>query len=203
MESRQQINKGGADPASALTGELIQATLPAKPVEVELIHLFDKIKAVKAFVFDVDGVLTNNDLLVTESGELLRTMNIRDGQAIKWAVGAGFQVGIITGGKSPGVKKRLTDLGIEEYYSGAQEKWEPFQSFLQRTNTLVSEICYMGDDMPDLPVLRKVGLSCCPADATSEVMEICDYISPVQGGRGCVRDIIEKVLKLQDKWPEY
>ncbi len=172
-------------------------------IEVELVHLFDKIKAVKAFVFDVDGILTNNDLLVTEAGELLRTMNVRDGQAIKWAIRAGYPVGVITGGKSEGVKKRLTALGVEEYYSGVEDKLVAFQSFMQRTNTLVSEICYMGDDLPDLPLLRKVGLSCCPADAVPEVRAICDYISPVQGGSGCARDIIEKVMKLQDKWPEY
>ena len=194
MESQQQIDHGADLPAQPVSGG---------PVKVELVHLFDKIKAVKAFVFDVDGVLTNNDLLVTESGELLRTMNIRDGQAIKWAIRAGYQVGVITGGTSEGVKKRLVNLGVEEYYSGAQNKWEPFQSFLERTDMLVSEICYMGDDLPDLPILRKVVLSCCPADATKEAIEICDYVSAVPGGRGCVRDIIEKVMKLQDKWPEY
>ncbi len=197
------MNKTNGGVESVTGADIIEAKPPSGPVEVELVHLFDKIKAVKAFVFDVDGVLTNNDLLVTESGDLLRTMNIRDGQAIKWAIQAGYHVGIITGGKSEGVKKRLTNLGIVEYYSGAQEKWEPFQSFLKRTDTLVSEICYMGDDLPDLPVLRKVVLSCCPADAAKEALEICDYVSTVPGGRGCVRDIIEKVMKLQDKWPEY
>jgi 3-deoxy-D-manno-octulosonate 8-phosphate phosphatase (KDO 8-P phosphatase) len=183
--------------------ELISAPPPSVPIEVELVHLFDKIKAVKAFVFDVDGVFTNNDLLVTETGELLRIMNVRDGQAIKWAIRAGYPIGLITGGKSEGVKKRFTALGVDEYYSGVEEKWPALQSFMQRTNMLVSEVCYMADDMPDLPLLRKVGLSCCPADAVPEVRGICDYVSPVQGGKGCVRDIIEKVMKLQEKWPEY
>lgn len=183
--------------------DLVSSPQPPAPIEVELVHLFDKIRAVKAFVLDVDGVLTNNDLLVTETGELLRTMSVRDGQAVKWAVQAGYPVGIITGGKSEGAKKRLTDLGIEEYYSGIHDKWSAFQSFLQRTNTLVSEVCYVGDDLPDLPVLRKVGLSCCPADAVPEVLDICDYVSPLPGGRGCVRDVVEKVMKLQERWPEY
>jgi len=181
--------------------DAVPQTLP--PVEIELVHLFDKIRAVKAFLFDVDGVLTNNDLLVTEAGELLHTMNVRDGQAIKWAIQSGYPMGVITGGRSEGAKKRLADLGVEEYYSGVADKWSAFQSFLQRSNTLVSEVCYMGDDLPDLPVLRKVALSCCPSDAVSEILDICDYVSPFSGGRGCVRDIIEKVLKLQDKWPEY
>lgn len=201
MESQQQINKAIGD--GGLGNELIPHPKSLIPVEVELVHLFDKIRAVKAFVFDVDGVLTNNDLLVTESGELLRTMNVRDGQAIKWAIRAGYPVAAITGGRSEGAKKRLTDLGVEEYYSGIADKWTAFQSFLQRSDTLMSEVCYMGDDLPDVPVLRKVVLSCCPYDAVPEVLDICDYVSPYTGGRGCVRDIIEKVLKLQEKWPEY
>jgi len=186
-----------------VTGEVLPNPLSPVPVELELVHIFDKLRAVKAFVFDVDGVFTNNEILVSEAGELLRIMNVRDGQAVKWAIRAGYPVGIITGGRSEGAKKRFTDLGVEEYYSGIHEKWEAFQSFLKRTNTLVSEVCYMGDDLPDLPVLRKVGLSCCPADAVPDVIDICDFVSAIPGGRGCVREIIEKVMKLQDKWPEY
>jgi len=170
---------------------------------VELVNLFDKMKAVKAFVLDIDGVLTDNMMLVTEAGELLRSVNVRDGQVIKWAIKAGYQVGIITGGRSEGAKKRFTDLGVVEYYSGIQEKWPALQSFLQRSDLLVSEICYIGDDLPDLPVLRKVALACCPSDAVPEVVEICDYVSPLRGGAGCVRDVLEKVLKLQGNWPEY
>ena len=181
--------------------ENAQQSLPA--VEVELVHLFEKIRAVKAFVCDVDGVLTNNDLLVTESGELLRIMNVRDGQAIKWAIQAGFPIAVITGGRSEGAKKRLTDLGVEEYYSGVKDKWVAFQSFLQRTGTLMSEVCYMGDDLPDLPVMRRVMLSACPADAIPELLGSCDYVSPLVGGAGCVRDILEKVMKIQGKWPIY
>jgi 3-deoxy-D-manno-octulosonate 8-phosphate phosphatase (KDO 8-P phosphatase) len=167
---------------------------------MELVHLFDKLLAVKGFVFDVDGVLTNNTVLVTEAGELLRTMHVRDGQAIKWALRAGFQVGVVTGGRSEGVKKRLTDLGVVEYYSGTTDKWPACQSFMQRTGLNASEICYVGDDLPDLPVIRKVMLSACPADAVHEVQAVCDYISPVAGGAGCVRDIIEKVMKARDLW---
>ncbi len=126
-------------------------------------------KSVKAFIFDVDGVLTNNEVLVTEAGELLRTMHVRDGQAIKWAIQAGYPVCVITGGRSEGAKKRLTELGVEEYYSGVKDKLIAFQSFMQRTGVLPQEICYMGDDLPDLPVLRKVSLSACPADAVPEV----------------------------------
>ena len=172
------------------------------PVEIELIHLFDKLRAVKGFIFDVDGVFTDNNILVTEAGELLRTMNVRDGQVVKWALQAGYDICIITGGRSEGVKKRFSDLGVTEYYSGVKEKLPVYQSFLERSNLLSSEICYMGDDIPDIPVLRKVIVSSCPADSVPEVLEICDYISPLKGGAGCVRDIIEKVMKIQGKWPE-
>jgi len=201
MASEQQIGVGG--PLAPMGGESSLVTSPASLItSVELINLFDKLKAVKAFIFDVDGVLTNNEILVTEAGELLRTMNVRDGQAIKWAIRAGYSVCIITGGRSEGTKKRLTDLGIEEYYSGIADKLPVFQSFLQRTGRQALEVCYMGDDIPDLPVLRRVGVSACPADSVPEVLDTCDYISPLKGGAGCVREIIEKVMKLQDKWPE-
>ena len=170
---------------------------------VELLNLFDKMKAVRAFVFDVDGVLTNNTIVVTEAGELLRTMNVRDGLAIKLAVRAGFPVGIITGGRSEGAKKRLTDLGVEEYYSGISDKSPAFQSFMQRKGVSAAEICYMGDDLPDLAVMRRVMLSACPADAIPELLGSCDHVSPLVVGAGCVRDILEKVMKIQGKWPIY
>lgn len=204
MASEQSVNTLGGWPlAVGNEAPLAPSTLhPLPSTSIELVHLFDKLRAVGAFVFDVDGILTNNEVLITEAGELLRSMNVRDGQAIKWAIRAGYPVGIITGGRSEGVKKRLTDLGIEEYYSGIAEKFPAFQSFLQRTGKQALEVCYMGDDVPDLPVLRKVVLAACPSDAIPDVLDICDYISPLRGGAGCVRDVIEKVMKLQGKWPE-
>ena len=197
MESKQPIIPVG------IPQNVVATLQPDAPVEVELVHVFDKMKSVKAFIFDIDGVLTNNEILVTEAGELLRTMNVRDGQAIKWAIQAGYPIAVITGGRSEGAKKRLTDLGIQEYYSGVHDKMVAFQSFMQRSGIMPTEICYMGDDLPDLPVLRKVSLSVCPADAVPEVKAACDYISSIQGGHGCVREIIENVMKLQGKWPKY
>jgi 3-deoxy-D-manno-octulosonate 8-phosphate phosphatase (KDO 8-P phosphatase) len=192
MESEQPLNAFEGD--RPLLGE---------PTSLELVNLFDKLTAVKAFLLDVDGVLTDNRLLVTEAGELLRTMHVRDGQAIKWAVQAGYPVAVITGGRSEGVRRRLLDLGVEEYHPGVHDKSEVFLSFLHRTGLNVSEVCYMGDDLPDLPVLRRVLFSCCPADAVPEVLAAVDYVSPRGGGEGCVRDIIEKVMKLQQKWPQF
>lgn len=206
MASEQQVSKKGDLPEVGL--DAIVSYIPSDvkaiaPVEIELVHLFDKLRAVKGFIFDVDGVFTNNNILITEAGELLRTMNVRDGQVVKWALQAGYDICIITGGRSEGTKKRLTELGITEYYSGVKEKLPVFQSFLERSGLLSSEICYMGDDLPDIPVLRRVIVSACPSDSVPEVMEICDYISPIPGGAGCVRDVIEKVMKIQGKWPEY
>lgn len=216
MESQQQVNQGlgPVDPSTlvpippsgipSVTGGLVVGEDNELTVKFELEHVFDKMKAVRAFVFDVDGVFTNNDLMVTEAGEYLRTMNVRDGQALRWAVDAGYPIGIITGGTSEGVKKRFTThLGIAEYYSGVKDKSVAFQSFVQRTGIKSTEICYMGDDLPDLPPLRKSALACCPADAIPEIMAACDYISPLPGGAGCVRDVLEKVMKIQGKWPKY
>lgn len=179
------------------------SSLPEGAGTLELLNLFDKMRSVRGFVFDVDGVFTDNTIQVTEMGELLRTMHVRDGQVIKWAIRAGLPVAIITGGRSEGTRKRFIDLGVTEYYSNIQEKGEAFTAFLQRTGLSAIHICYMGDDLPDLPVLRKVGLSCAPADAVPEVLAVVDYVSHLPGGLGCVRDVVEKVLKLQEKWPKY
>lgn len=216
MESQQQVNQNPAprDPASpqplppvgipSVTGGQQVGLENEQSIQFELEHVFDKMKAVRAFVFDVDGVFTNNGLLITEAGEFLRTMSVRDGQAVKWAVKAGYPIAIITGGASEGVKKRFTQqLGITEYYSGIEDKATAFLSFMQRTGIKSTEICYMGDDLPDLAPLRKSALACCPADAVHEVKAVCDYISPLRGGEGCVRDILEKVMKIQQKWPQY
>jgi len=216
MESQQQVNQTTGQVVPSTPQPLPPAGIPsvtggvevgvdnAMTVQFELQHVFDKMKVVRAFVFDVDGVFTNNDLLVTEAGEFLRTMNVRDGQALKWAVEAGYPIGIITGGTSEGVKKRFThQLGISEYYSGVKDKTVAFQSFMQRTGIQSTEICYMGDDLPDIPPMRKSALACCPADAVPEVMAVSDYISPRVGGDCCVRDVIEKVMKIQGKWPKY
>jgi 3-deoxy-D-manno-octulosonate 8-phosphate phosphatase (KDO 8-P phosphatase) len=171
--------------------------------EIELVNLFDRLKAIRAFVLDVDGVLTNNDVLVTETGEFLRTMNVRDGQAIRWATDKGYPMCVITGGRSEGVISRLKTLGIQQIYSGRHDKLPVFEQFIREFRLSPIEVCYIGDDLPDLPVLRKVGLPACPADAVPEVLHVARYVSPLNGGMGCVRDIIEKVMKLRGDWPQY
>lgn len=164
-------------------------------------HL-ENFNAIRTFIFDVDGVLTNNEILITENGELLRKMNVRDGLAIKIALEKGYRIAIITGGRSEGVKKRLEALGIKDIYSGISNKLEAFEELVNNYDLNPVEILYMGDDLPDYPVMRRVGMATCPKNSAPEIFPIANYVSPFNGGEGCVRDVIEKVLRLHGKWSE-
>lgn len=163
-------------------------------------NILQKFKPIKTFVFDIDGVFTDNGLLVTEKGELLRRMNARDGYAVKRALQEGFQIVLITGGTSKGVELRFQKLGVTHIYSGIENKVVVLQQFIDTHQLQRDEILYMGDDMLDAAPMTMVGLATCPADAVPEVLAVALYISPYKGGEGCVRDVIEKVLKLQNKW---
>lgn len=157
---------------------------------------------IDTFIFDVDGVLTDGSIQVSTEGELLRTMNIKDGYALKTANLAGFNVCIISGGKNEGVRKRLRDLGITNIFLGAQDKVEILEEFFDIYSIDPVNVLYMGDDIPDLYPMKKVGMPCCPQDAAAEIKEISRYVSHRKGGKGCVRDVIEQVLKVQGKWLE-
>jgi 3-deoxy-D-manno-octulosonate 8-phosphate phosphatase (KDO 8-P phosphatase) len=165
---------------------------------MELIH--EKLKSAKAFVFDVDGVMTDGNVVATEDGHFLRNFNIKDGYALQHAVKAGFHIAVISGGRSLGVNKRFELLGIQDIYTGQQHKEAAFNEFTAKYGLHTDSIIYMGDDMPDYQLMKTVGIATCPFDAAIDIQHICHYISPYAGGRGCVRDIIEKTLKLQDKW---
>lgn len=155
---------------------------------------------VKGFVFDVDGVLTDGSLTLMPDGEQVRTMNIRDGYALQLAVKKGYKVGVITGGRSESVRKRLNGLGITDVYLNAQEKTSAFEEFLHLHSLEAGSILYMGDDLPDLAVMKKTGIPACPGDAAPEIRAISIYVSAKNGGSGCVRDVIEQVLRLHGKW---
>jgi len=155
---------------------------------------------ITTFIFDVDGVLTNGSVTVFPNGELIRTMNTRDGYALKVAVDSGFNVCVITGGKDISVKKRLEGLGIKEVYLGSYNKVTEFENYLKKHSIKADNVLYMGDDIPDYPVMVKVKLAACPKDAAPEIQNIAHYVSQKKGGNGCVRDVIEQVLKVQDKW---
>ncbi len=155
---------------------------------------------ITTFIFDVDGVLTDGTVFINTEGELLRTMSIKDGYALKTAVQQGFNVCIISGGKNEGVRKRLKGLGITDIYLGAHQKVEQLDEYMDVYNIKSENVLYMGDDIPDLPVMQMVGLPTCPQDAVAEIKEISKYVSFKKGGKGCVRDVIEQVLKVQGKW---
>ena len=163
-------------------------------------HL-EKFKQIDTFIFDVDGVLTDGRFLITEAGELLRSMNAKDGLAMKLALNAGYKMFIVTGGRSVGVIDRLKALGIQKVYAGVHDKLTKYKELLELFDLDEEKILYMGDDLPDYPVMRRVGMPCCPADAVQEVKSVSFYISPRAGGDACVRDVIEKVLKLNGDWP--
>ncbi|GGK35362.1 3-deoxy-D-manno-octulosonate 8-phosphate phosphatase [Yeosuana aromativorans] len=155
---------------------------------------------ITTFVFDVDGVLTNATVTVTSSGELLRTMNMKDGYALKTAIDQGYNICIITGGSNEGVRIRLEGLGIKDIYLKAHDKIKLLDEYLNKYNIKSENVLYMGDDLPDYPVMKRVGLPCCPQDAVPEIKNISKYVSHKNGGFGAVRDVIEQVLKVQEKW---
>jgi 3-deoxy-D-manno-octulosonate 8-phosphate phosphatase (KDO 8-P phosphatase) len=157
-------------------------------------------KEITTFVFDVDGVLTDGKVMLLENGLQARQMHVRDGLALQMALQNGYNVVIISGGYSDPVLHRMHYLGVTEVYLATKNKKEFLEKYLPPKNLSWKEVLFMGDDLPDLPALQQVGLPCCPADAINEVKAISKYISPVKGGRGCVRDVIEKVLKLNDQW---
>ncbi len=159
-----------------------------------------RFRQTKAIAFDVDGVFTDNSLILTEQGDQLRTMSIRDGYAVKKALRAHYIILIITGGNSIGVRDRLQGLGVEHIYTGVENKTAVFNSFLEDTELTARDFLYMGDDIPDLEVMKTAGFASCPFDAVPEIKAISDYISPYSGGRGCVRDVLEKSMKLNGLW---
>ncbi len=164
---------------------------------MNLLSLFEKIKC---FAFDVDGVLTDGTVLVLDNGIQARRMHIKDGFALQMAIKNGYRVLIVSGGNSPQVVDRLSKLGINEVHMSVLDKANFLSNYIKEQKLKPEEILYMADDLPDLPAMSVVGLSACPADAVPEIREAVTYISPVNGGFGCVRDVIEKVLRLHDKW---
>ena len=157
---------------------------------------------IKAFAFDVDGVFTDGLVIATESGDLLRSHNAKDGYAVRIAVLQKYPVAIITGGSSESIIKRFVQIGVDisDIYLQSNYKMNDFNDFCSRHNLQPEDVLFMGDDIPDIEILKTCGISACPADAVTEVKEICDYISIYPGGRGCARDVIEQTLKIHGKW---
>lgn len=155
---------------------------------------------ITTFIFDVDGVLTDGSVFVTNEGEILRTMNIRDGYALKAAVESGYNVCVISGGSNEGVRVRLRNLGITDIYLGCPDKVETYKQYIELYDIQPEHVLYMGDDIPDFLVMKLVGLPTCPQDASPEIKAVSKYISHKNGGKGAVREVIEQVMKVQEKW---
>ncbi len=159
-----------------------------------------KLMHIKAFMFDVDGVLTDGSVTLMPDGEQVRMMNIKDGYALQLAVKKGYKVAIISGGRSELVRDRLNGLGVMDVFLGAHTKMVQYEELLLKYDVKPHEVMYMGDDIPDYEVMRHVGIATCPRDAAPEIKNICIYISDKNGGKGAARDVIEQVLKLQGNW---
>jgi len=159
-----------------------------------------KLNHITTFIFDIDGVLTNGKVYIPDTGNLMRSMHTKDGFAIKTAIRKGYKVAIISGAQDENVIRRLKYLNIEDIFIKIQDKLPVFNQYLKDNNLSSKEVLYMGDDIPDIPVLKQAGLSAAPRDAVQEVLDVVDYISHKNGGDTCVRDVIEQVLKVQGKW---
>ena len=162
--------------------------------------LLKQFSQVKCFAFDVDGVLTDGSILLLDDGQMARRMNTKDGYALQLAVKKGYAVIVISGGGNEGVRERLYKLGITDVYINATDKKAVLQGFLQEKNIDPASVLFMGDDIPDYEAMQICGLPCCPSDAAAEIKIVSKYIAGLGGGRGCVREVIEKVLKLAGHW---
>ena len=164
------------------------------------ISLLAQFKNITTFVFDVDGVLTDGTLLILNEGQMARSMNIKDGYALQLAVKKGYRVVVISGGTDLAVKERLNRLGVTDVFLQIEDKKAKLTAYAAAHKLNWEQVLFMGDDIPDYIPMQMVGLPCCPADAVHEIKQISKYISPVNGGKGCGRDVIEKVLKLNGHW---
>lgn len=154
----------------------------------------------EAFVFDVDGVMTDGGIIPTAEGDFIRRYNAKDGYALGYAVKRGYKVCIITGGRGRTLENRLRMLGIERFYTDCMDKIAVLEEYLADEGLNPGNVIYMGDDIPDLECMRRVGIPVCPADAASEVIEASRYVSQFRGGEGAVRDIVEQVLRARGDW---
>ena len=165
-----------------------------------MINYKERLGNIRAFVFDFDGVMTDGSVWVYADRETVRCGNIKDGYAIQYAVKKGYTVAVISGATSKSIDNRMEMLGVSQCYTGCGDKIKTYEEFLKKNGLHDEEVLCMGDDLPDYPLLKRVGVATCPADAAVEIKEIADYISLYNGGHGCVRDVIEQVLRLHGKW---
>lgn len=155
---------------------------------------------ITTLVFDYDGVLASNTVILTEDGEPLRGANVKDGYALQLAAKKGYRIAIITGGRSKSLKNRFQKLGVADVFLNAVNKLEVYEAYVKKHGLNEEHILFMGDDIPDYPLMKRAGVATCPADASEEIKSASDFISHFKGGQGCVREIIEQVMKVQGHW---
>ena len=160
----------------------------------------EDLSVITTLIFDYDGVMTNGVVIISSTGDHLRAGNVKDGYALQLAVKSGYRVVIISGGFSESMRHRCNALNLKDVFLGVPDKVKVFETYMKEHDLKPEEVLYMGDDIPDYHVMKMVGMPVCPADAAQEIKEISRYISHFNGGEGCVRDIIEQVMKLQGKW---
>ena len=158
------------------------------------------LKHINTFIFDYDGVLTDGSVITTNEGDAHRVSNVKDGYALQLAVKKGYRVAVISGAKSQSMMHRLKALQITDIFLGIEKKQDTYRAYLEKNNIKSEQVLYMGDDIPDYEVMLEAGVPTCPADAAEEIKSVARYISHFSGGKGCVRDVIEQVLKIQGKW---
>jgi 3-deoxy-D-manno-octulosonate 8-phosphate phosphatase (KDO 8-P phosphatase) len=163
-------------------------------------NLLNSFKPITTLVFDIDGVLTDGGILVFDTGEQVRKMSVKDGYALQLAVKKKYHIVVISGGNGVGASIRLQKLGISNVFLNVKDKVKILEDFLEKNELKWSETLYMGDDIPDFQPMQKAGMTCAPADAAPEILQMARYISPYEGGKGCVRDVIEKLLRLHGNW---
>ena len=167
---------------------------------IQIMKNLNNLSKIKCFIFDYDGVLSDGKVYMLPTGEGLRKSDVKDGYALHHAIKNGFKVAIISGGRGECMRNRLKELGITDIYLGVSYKKEVFEEYLEENDLSVDEVLYMGDDIPDYEAMQLAGIAACPANSCEEIKSISDYISPYLGGNGCVRDVIEQVMKSQGKW---
>jgi 3-deoxy-D-manno-octulosonate 8-phosphate phosphatase (KDO 8-P phosphatase) len=165
-----------------------------------MLNFKEKLNKITTIIFDVDGVMTDGKVLVMDSGEMVRNMNSKDGYALNLAIKKGYRIAVITGGNNQAVKNALERNGVNDVFIKQHDKLACYKEYLAKNNLKDEEVVFMGDDLPDHEIMSRVGLAVCPNDAATEIKEVSQYISPKNGGEGCVRDIIEQVLRVQGKW---
>lgn len=160
----------------------------------------EKLNKIKTLIFDIDGVITDGKVFVFENGEIVRNMNSKDSYAIQLAAKKGYRLAVISGGNSQPIKRALESLGVHDVFLSQRDKLDCYKDYITINELNEDEILYMGDDLPDYDVMKRVGLAACPQNSAHEIKEICVYISNRNGGDGCVRDIIEQVMRCQGTW---